>query len=389
MEIKICEENIGFLLQALKESPKFSRPDQAERLFRKRLQQGWIFLSDVEDILFLLDERLNDYRSGIEDLYLPFGVVIEDIAFKPKKIANSASVYKALRLEYFVLLLIQLERMGFQMFAKRFVNLLLPELNTKTKTILSPAELEIFWYSKFRHKCADVILYTEKPVWYEEPMEKFKDLNGFKVSFYQNIKNPEIQMLCIRAPKFRKRPSTRPVTCSICGLEWYKGDPESSLYHRKEHKRRLSWLNPAPLANMLLELQMVGISAEEVSYKSPLWKYKEMYNRALAFKREFHYDFIQWNKGGSEDKDAHGFLLTGESGEIVGACAFRNRLQEDNSFRWGLQWIWICPNERGKGHLTKRWSMFRERFGDFLVEPPVSDGMKAFLEKQGDSKLMK
>lgn len=316
-------------------------------------------------------------------------MIAEDIAFKPKKISNGASVYKALRLEYFVLLLIQLERTGFLTEPGRFVEILLPSINTKSKTILSSAELEIFWYSKFQHKCADVILYTEKPLWHEALIEKFKGFNGFKFSFYQNQKDPEIQMLSIRAPKFRESPRPRQVNCSICGLEWYKGDPESSLNHRREHKRRLTWLNPAPLAKMLHELLMDSKSAEEVNYKSPRWKHKEMYNRALAFKREFHYDFIQWDKGGTEDKDAHGFLLTGKSGEIVGACAFRNRLQKDNSYRWGLQWIWICPIERGKGHLSKRWSMFRERFGDFLVESPVSDGMKAFLEKQGDLKLMK
>lgn len=389
MEIKTSEETIGFLLEALKESPKFSRPDQAEGLFRKSLGRGWIFDTDAEEIIFMLDDRLYDYRLLLESLYTPCGAMFEYIAVKPNKIEKTPSLYRAIRPEYFLLLLIELERLGFLTVPERFVPILLPEIISKSKNILSSAELEIYLYSKLRHKGEDVILFTEKPLWYDAPIEKFKSQEGFKISFYQNEVNRGMQMLRIRAPKFRIRPKPRQVICAVCGLEWYKGDPESSLYHRNEHKRRLSWLNPAPQANMLLELQMVGISAEEVSYKSPLWKHKEMYNRALAFKREFHFDFIQWNKSGTEDKDAHGYLLTGESGEIVGACAFRNRLQKDKSFRWGLQWIWICPNERGKGHLSKRWSMFRERFGDFHVEPPVSDAMKAFLLKQGDDKLMK
>lgn len=389
MEIKVKTETITCLWELLQEIPDLLRPAQAERLFRKNLEQGWIFSTDVEDILCFLDDRLNDHRIHLEDLYKPLGVLFEDIVFRPKKIANEASLYQALRPEYFVLLLIQLERFGLSMEADRFVKILLPAIDVKSKSILSNAELAILWYSKDRLKGEDVVLYSTKPLWYNEPIKKHKTLYGFKTFYYEDDENEERQMLRIRAPKYREKSEPVYTKCQICGLEWYKGDPESSLYHRKEHKRRLSLLKPEPIPKMILELQKDETLAELVTYKSPLWKHKEMYYRALEFKSEFHYSFTQWSKEGREDVDAHGFLITGEQGKIVGACAFQNRLQKDNSYRWGLQWIWICPDERGKGHLSKRWKMYRERFGDFHVEHPVSDAMKAFLEKKGDFELMR
>lgn len=389
MEIKAKTETINCLFEILQETPDFLRPDQAERLFRKYLEQGWIFSSDVEDILYLLDDRLYDHRIHLEDLYKPLGVFFEDIVFRPKKIANEAPLYQALRPEYFVLLLIQLERFGFLMEAERFVKILLPTTDIKSKAIFSNAELAQFWYSKYKNKSGDIFIYSTKQLWYSEPIKKYKTSNGFKISYYQDDENEERQMLRIRAPRYRERLEPVYTKCQICGVDWYKGDPESSLYHRREHKRRLTWIKPEPHPKMIIELEKNGADAEQVTFKSPIWKHREMYNRAFAFKKEFRYDFTQWSKKGPENQNSQGYLFTGEIGEIIGACAFQNRLQKDSTDRWGLQWIWICSDERGKGHLSKRWALLRERFGDFHVEPPVSDAMKAFLEKMGDSNLMR
>jgi hypothetical protein len=111
-----------------------------------------------------------------------------------------------------------------------------------------------------------------------------------------------------------------------------------------------------------------------------------MYLRAGAFRREFHYDFIQWGDP-EDDPDAQGFLFANEAGSILGACAFRRREHDGKSW-WGLQWIWICPLARRKGMLTERWLEFRKRFGDFRVEGPVSPAMEHFVVKQGDVALL-
>ncbi|ERM80427.1 hypothetical protein P872_21855 [Rhodonellum psychrophilum GCM71 = DSM 17998] len=309
-----------------------------------------------------MDSPFDDYRFHFDELLKIFEISLEYVSYRPKVIASGVSSFEAIRPENFVLLLNMLERMGLQINTQRFVEILLPTFVARSKTIFSSAELEFFWYTKYRYKTDDIILFSDKPLLSTEPIDAFKISNGFILSLYKNDENQETLMLRIRAPKYRKRPQIRRVVCDDCGFECQKGDPESSFLHRKEHKRRLSWLKPDPLPIMLLELQKDRIEAEHVSFISSCWKHKEMYNRALAFKREFHNNFVQWSHNGKEDIDAHGFLFTGDKGEIVGACAFRNRTKDGQHQRWGLLWIWFCPNERRNGHLAKRWRMLRLRF---------------------------
>jgi hypothetical protein len=79
--------------------------------------------------------------------------------------------------------------------------------------------------------------------------------------------------------------------------------------------------------------------------------------------------------------------LWGEPAEgrvaVYGACCFRNRNYEKGA-QYAMQWIWIHPYARRKGHLAGAWPYFRTRFGAFLVEPPLSDGMKRFLVARKD-----
>ena len=110
--------------------------------------------------------------------------------------------------------------------------------------------------------------------------------------------------------------------------------------------------------------------------------------RATFFRREFHYDFVQWGSSkGDNDPGARGFLFADDEDAIVGACVFRLRNQ-DGEKRWGLQWVWVCPRARRSGVLVRRWSAFRKRFADFQVERPVSPAMEAFVLKQGDAALL-
>ena len=108
--------------------------------------------------------------------------------------------------------------------------------------------------------------------------------------------------------------------------------------------------------------------------------HKHMVQRARRFKRELGYDFVQWGYP-ERDPRARGFLFNDDTGTfgngaVVGACAFRWRGTE-----WGLQFIWITPKARRKGVLSRRWGRFREQFGEFVIEPPLSASMEAFAEK--------
>lgn len=97
----------------------------------------------------------------------------------------------------------------------------------------------------------------------------------------------------------------------------------------------------------MLEERRHDSDHELLTSKSPAWKHKEIYIRALAFRREFQYDFVQWqSEKGDSDPDVHGFLFSDISGIVVGACCFRSRKKEETQNRWVLDWIWICPKER-------------------------------------------
>lgn len=388
MKIITNAETIEHLWETLQSEPRRPRYAWAEKEFRAALQKGWVFWSDIEDMLIAMDSRLDSHRFRIMHFCESLGICFEEVHFRPRTISTGVMTFDALRPEYFVQLLIHLERIGFQVDTQRYVEIMLPAILPRSRKIFSAAELEIFWYQRTRLKQEDVILYAEKDKLYQKYGEPLKLKSGFKLSQGQE-QEPKPYSLRIRAPKYRERPRPTSVTCPDCNYKWQKGDPESSLLHRREHKKRMSWLQPSPTPEMLAELKEKGSGAELVTWESPEWKHNEIYNRALAFKREFHYDFTQWkSREGREDIDVHGYLFTGLKGEIVGACAFRNRAESAEEAKWGLQWIWICPRERRKGHLARRWSDFRSLFGDFIVESPVSEAMQAFLKKQGDSLLM-
>ena len=129
-----------------------------------------------------------------------------------------------------------------------------------------------------------------------------------------------------------------------------------------------------------LDLLASAEDPELVRIGSPFWMHRRMFDIARRFKREFGYDFIQWGKP-DRDPKAHGFLFNDDTGTfgngaIIGGCAFRWR--DDH---WGLQFIWIAPKARRKGVLSRRWERFREQFGEFEIEPPLSEAMKTFAEK--------
>lgn len=172
--------------------------------------------------------------------------------------------------------------------------------------------------------------------------------------------------------------STR--TCPHCRLTYAPEFEEDRRLHRSHHRRIVGMkkqaYEPKPIKSFLICLQQEEFP-EHVTWLSPRWKHRQMYLRARAFRNEFGYDFIQWADGIEKDENAHGFLFH-EDGVIIGACAFRRRRDH-----WGMQWIWLAPQARRKGILTKWWPRFVKMFGNFDVEQPLSEAMTAFVKKMG------
>jgi hypothetical protein len=382
MDLQTSPEILNAFWGALNEKSKFLDPKKPRKTFDKIYEQGWVTLSDVEDVFYLLDPRLDHRNLSVESLCELFQISVETIYFKPSPKSNEVMGFSAIRYECLISLLINLERFGFETDASILVSKIRPLLKVKSKKVLSTSELDVFWFDKLQHKSSPVSLFISDLFDHQYNEKNFATYGGYKIHAKIDL-NGNVIRIEVKSPKFRRRAEPRNVTCKECGVKWRKGDPDSSAMHRREHKRRMSYFDPKPVS-FLLELKTTDKDFELVTSLSPRWKHKEIYERALAFKKEFRYDFVQWQSPkGDSDPDVQGFLFSNSGGAIVGACSFRKRSM-DGKKRWALDWVWICPKERRQGHLANRWGFFRERFGDFTVEPPVSEAMMGFLNKKGE-----
>lgn len=144
-------------------------------------------------------------------------------------------------------------------------------------------------------------------------------------------------------------------------------------------------LDPQPSARFAIARQR-NPELSWVGPHTPRWVWEEIYQRARAFSREFGFS-LQWESEPRFDDAVLGFLFHDDRDRLVGACAFRPRSHPSEK-PWRLDWIWLCSDERRKGHLARHWQEFRSRFGDFDVEHPLSNGMRAFLVKHGHAELI-
>lgn len=123
-----------------------------------------------------------------------------------------------------------------------------------------------------------------------------------------------------------------------------------------------------------------------VTQQSPLRMRRAVEQMACYFRRELDYDCLQYAAVEKErDAKTVAFLWADDyiddkgRVEVLGACCFRWRHYFDGADRYALQWIWIHPYRRRQGHLTKAWPYFEKRFGEFIVEGPLSRAMRVFL----------
>ncbi|MBG6236288.1 hypothetical protein IWX76_002869 [Pedobacter sp. CAN_A7] len=354
-----------------------------DRLFNKFATSGWAFVSDLEDVLDALDSRLN-YRC--RDVLKLLDVKLEEICFTPRSRQTNTSFFEGIRVEEAAYVLIILERLGFMTFPDRLVDLILPNLKSQKPTMLTGCELNVMRYHSLRHKDQPLrLIFGERAEIMHGRGEKCTSISGFKVEAMLDSES-RVTMLTSTAPRFRKMPHPVTVKCPECGFLYEKGDPDANCQHRQAHKKVMLYLRPEPSKRFNTE-RLNSSEPELVRSDSPKWKHKEMFIRARAFNREMGYDSIMWGAEGEDDPYVHGYLFSDISDRIVGACSFRNRTETGCAEIWALQWVWICPMERRNGHLSRRWQLFRERFKDFYVEPPVSKEMEAFLIKQGDTNL--
>lgn len=364
------------------------RPNQAsaQRLAITIMKRGWASFADIDDIFYATDARLDDMRHEVDVRAWCSMFDIPPVAVYPRPRAKQATFIgsESVRTADLAELLIQLERVGYAVDPMPYVEQLEPGLHTQDD--VTHAELSVLRYKKERQRTVPLGLSIDRPWPETESIRTLTTATGYKLDAWFDGSDQPFHLV-IRAPKYRRRPEPVKTICAVCGVEWYRGDPDSSAAHRSAHKQRLGYLEPAPGPQFVAALAEDRDAAELVSHSSARWKHKEIYQRALAFRREFGYDFVQWQSPkGDKDPNVHGFLFAGPNDVIAGACAFRLREHEGRTW-WGLQWVWVAPKFRRSGLLSSRWPMFRERFGNFQVESPLSKAMQGFLAKHDDTVL--
>lgn len=117
---------------------------------------------------------------------------------------------------------------------------------------------------------------------------------------------------------------------------------------------------------------------------------------AWFFKRELHFDFIQFVASEHPSK-AHfvkyvAYLFLEVAHDLleeerptphraIGAACFRHRKFEDIGECWSLDWAWVHPYSRRQGILSKHWPHFRQQHGAFHLAKPLSYAMERFVEE--------
>lgn len=333
-------------------------------------------------MLLATDSRVAylDLNRLTEYLEIPWRTVYK----RPRYLSAGAAATNALTLADAACLFVRMEEMGFDSHPERLVEHGLRA--QKDLTHVTDSEWTLLSYPKRRLKeefSARSDAQNDEGEWVPH---NWKDALGRRIEFTLVGKQPHL--LTVIGPKYRRHAPQVSTTCPECGCRYTKGDPEGALFHRSEHARVMRFMNPRPLAAFRTRLEMQA-DPELVTGDSPIWMHREVHQRALWFKSEFQYDFLQW-EGSLRKKnlrqESHGYLLADHTdtygpGAAVGACAFWHE-----GDKWRMRWIWVCPSMRHSGVLTRRWAEFLQRYGDFEIDTPLSDAMAAFVNKHGTAK---
>jgi hypothetical protein len=162
-------------------SPKVSpHRDTTLQISNKLLDQGWLPLVDISDLIWSLDGRLNLIVSEIAS-----ALQIQTRALYPRPRAGQKTVYgqPAMSAADAANLLIDLERLGFDCDPTVLTEKLRPTL--KRVQQLNDAELQIYWFPKNRHKSVPLIL-VEDPKNIGSFAKKLQTEGGYKVEIWRN-----------------------------------------------------------------------------------------------------------------------------------------------------------------------------------------------------------
>lgn len=367
------------LVNVIAEALREPRRDKQERLVgwsKETMEAGWTRLTALVDQLELQDRRLYPVLMLIEELCALYELPVRWCGRRPTNRHSKVSYSRCLAAADAAALMANLRHLGFAVDPTELIELLQPTL--VGKSILSDAEAEIAFFGANRERMRTRLIADGSSTF--DRTQRRKDTAGYTVSW--DMLGEDVSRLTIRGPRFRPRKERETVTCEYCGASHTPGDIDSAREHRRHHRRRENTHDPKPLKQLAKLMKLVPDWCV-VNQSSPRWLHKEVYERAMAFKREMHFDFPQWLAPPSrgpieEDGVAHLMTRPDAPATILGVCAFR--LRDDG---WTLDWAWVAPKFRRAGLLRENWPRFTEAYGDFPLEHPLSPEMTEFVRKFG------
>lgn len=378
-------EKLEGLFNLLKEDrPPLAMTAPLSSVEKRLLNAQGITDSDFGDLILQSERR----QWGAIEHYVEWLAEYSEIPFrfmfhKPHRLDDDVMGFKGFTAIDAVGLLITMEELGIRVAPGNLVAALLPEV--KAKKLLTDSDYKILTYAVSVGKRRNILRSRLQEDSSLKSVEEFRDSAGYR--FTMTRQNGQALSLQVRGPRFREI-KREFVTCDYCEAQHETNNPSDTRRHRQLHRLAQQLLDPKPNPRLATHLAQ-GNGNDIVDSKAPIWMQEEVRKRARKFKRDFHYDFTQWPDTGRKPISTgwHGYLLTaGADGTIAGACAFLDIKGQEAGLDWSLQWVWIAPKYRRHGILLKHWPVFVERYGDFFIEPPLSEAMQGFISAHGTDK---
>lgn len=382
MALTASSETLEAIWQALNRAGP--APSPLTSTWDKAAQSGWITDLGLEDALLAMDPRLDRLGLKPEAFAKMLGLGSRAIFSRPASRFDDPTGFDSYAAADAAAVLILLERLGFAVDPEPLCRRLRPQLSQSSH--LTWQEIDVLFHDKSARRTTPITLAAEIHDWRGMNRAKIKTSGGYGAEYVVGDDGTPL-WLEVRAPQYRKRPEPKLTTCDICGVTYVKGLPSDDKEHRATHRRRLAVLEPQPNRRFLDARAQDALQAPWVDARSARWKRDLVYRRAYAFKREMGFDFVQWLIDPAHDWDAEAFLFSDADGRIVGAACFRPQAGADRP--WRLDWVWMAPGHRRAGHLGRQWETFRQRYGAFDIEAPVSETMKTFLRARGLDHLLR
>ncbi|WP_144967989.1 hypothetical protein [Pseudomonas sp. DE0010] len=384
MAINISRQTLTKLCEILVEKRNTSaRREGLTRFEREALKEGVARNTDIGDYLITTEARaFSSIEYIFEELLVLFDIAQQSVGRRPVDPDDEIPLTQALNAVDATALIIGLQQVGLQVDPSRLVRELTETL--EGREVLTSNELEIVLYDHYVGRRRTVLNAAQGPIHPLSPETTHQDEAGYR--FTMKWDGDAVVWLEVLGPRYRNPEHQEHTVCEFCGHSYYTNNTQEARIHSEVHSRKKQMIDPQPDEQFAERLSTLGRAGELVDQGSPLWMHGAVCDRAFEFKREFKYDFVQWDGSSTRraGEDWRGWLFAADDmGAIAGACGFMRLDGAVDGPEWSLQWIWLAPKYRRAGLLEARWPSFLQAYGDFDIERPLSPAMKAFVRKHG------